>query len=439
MRSRVVLACCAALLPHLAALAAPRITLLKAARIVDVRAGAYKTDQALLIEGERIKEVGPLATIQAHAPADAVVIDLGGATLLPGLIDCHAHLLSGVQGRNSVADSMLLQVVGMTASTRALLGAAHARETLEAGITTVRNIGHSGVDGDAALRDAIDAGWVPGPRMLAATRKLTPPGGQGFHLRHEVAPEIVDLEFLPVTGTEAARRAVREALASGADVIKVVVDDGPRVLTPEEMRAIVREARRSKAKVAAHATTAPGIQAAIDAEADSIEHADAATDEMLKEMAKKGLFLGATDWPAQLMADVFVKTRVLAPGQAAGFEAYIKELTEKNAKRMAQARRSGVRFVMASDMWAEAPGRTRGQAAVAVLEGLQAEGVPPSEILKAATLNGAELIGWADRVGVLEPDTLADVIAVDGDPLKEVKDLQRVRFVMKGGSVVRRE
>jgi imidazolonepropionase-like amidohydrolase len=334
---------------------------------------------------------------------------------------------------------MLLQVVGMTASTRALLGAAHARETLEAGITTVRNIGHSGVDGDAALRDAINAGWVPGPRMLAATRKLTPPGGQGFHLRHEVAPGIVELEFLPVTGSEAARRAVREALASGADVIKVVVDDGPRVLTPEEMRAIVREAHRSKAKVAAHATSAPGIQAAIDAEADSIEHADAATDEMLKEMAKKGLFLGATDWPAQLMADVYVKTQVLAPGQAEGFDAYIKELTEKASKRMARARRLGVRFVMASDMWAEAPGRTRGQAAVAVLEGLQAEGVPASEILKAATLNGAELIGWADRVGVLEPDKLADVIAVDGDPLKEVKDLQRVRFVMKGGSVVRRE
>ena len=156
---------------------ATRTTLVKAARIVDVQAGRYLAGQAVLVENYRIKEVGPAAAVQAHAPADAVVIDLGGATLLPGLIDCHAHLLSAMRARRTAGENILVTVAEMSASQRALLGAANAREALEAGITTVRNVGHSGVDGDAALRDAVNEGWVAGPRMQAATRKLTPPGG----------------------------------------------------------------------------------------------------------------------------------------------------------------------------------------------------------------------------------------------------------------------
>lgn len=282
--------------PPPAPAAGPRTTLVKAARIVDVQAGRYVTDQAVLIESDRIKEIGPTALVQGHAPADAVVIDLGAATLLPGLIDCHAHLLSAMRARRTTSENILVTVAEMSASQRALLGAANAREALEAGITTVRNVGHSGVDGDAALRDAVNEGWVVGPRMQAATRKLTPPGGQGLALRHEIARDIIDLEFLTVSGEEEGRRAVREALFHGADVIKIVMDVGPRTLAAGEARAIVAEAHRSGIRVAAHATTAAAIAAAVEAGVDSVEHGDEATDEVLAAMARKGIALVVTAW-----------------------------------------------------------------------------------------------------------------------------------------------
>jgi imidazolonepropionase-like amidohydrolase len=319
------------------------------------------------------------------------------------------------------------------------VGAQNARETLEAGITSVRNVGHSGYDGDAALRDAIEAGRVPGPRIQAATRKLTPPGGQAFVLRPEVAREIVDLEFLSVNGPEEARKAVREALVAGADVIKVVMDVEPRLLGLDEAKAIVEEAHRSKLKVAAHATTALGIETAIDAGVDSIEHADEATDTMLQAMHDKRIFLGATDWSAEMLRAVFIAPLTRSEAERSSLEGLVTKWVDDTRARMARARKAGVRFVMASDMWMEYPGRTRGQAALGVLEGLQAEGVPAAEILRAATLNGADLLGWSDRIGQLEAGKLADVVAVDGDPLANVAVLQRISFVMKGGTVVRRE
>jgi imidazolonepropionase-like amidohydrolase len=329
-------------------------------------------------------------------------------------------------------------VAGQSASARAYVGAQNAREALEAGITSVRNVGHSGYDGDAALRDAIDAGRVPGPRLQAATRKLTPPGGQAFTLRPELAREIVDLEFLPLSGPEQARRAVREALVAGADVIKVVMDVDARVLAADETKAIVEEAHRSGRKVAAHATSALGIQAAIDAGVDSIEHADEATPAMLRQMREKKIALGATDWSARMLRDLFVAPLAYSEQEKAEFEKAITRWVEQSRARIARAREAGVPFVMASDMWMEYPGRTRGQASLLVLEGLQEEGVPPAEVLRAATLSGAELMGWSDRVGSLEAGKLADVVAVVGDPLADVAVLQNVSFVMKGGTVVRR-
>ena len=416
-----------------------RQTVLKASRLLDVKAGRYVEGQALLIEGERIKEVGPAGAVEGHAAKDATLIDLGAATLLPGLIDCHAHLLANTRPGMRLNPNMLEMVVGQTPSERAFVGAQNARETLEAGITSVRNLGHSGYDGDAALRDAIDAGRVPGPRMQAATRKITPPGGQAFALRPEVATPIVDLEFLPVNGPEEARRAVRDALFAGADVIKVVMDADGRVLAADEIEAVVREAHRSKLKVAVHATTALGIQAAVDAGVDSVEHADEASDAMLRSMRDKQIFLGATDWSADMLRDVYLTPLTRTDAQKAAMEDAIQKWLDGTRARMARARKAGVRFVMASDMWVDYPGRTRGKAALRVLEGLQAEGIPQVEVLRAATLDAAELMGWSDRVGSLEPGRFADVVAVDGDPLADVSTLQRISFVMKGGTVVRKD
>jgi imidazolonepropionase-like amidohydrolase len=422
-----------------AAAKSPSQTILKGGRVLDVIGGRYLDGQALLIEGERIKDVGPAASVQARASADATVIDLGGATLMPGLIDCHAHLLANTKPGMRLNPNMLEMVVGQTASERAYVGAQNARETLEAGITTVRNVGHSGYDGDAALRNAIEAGQVPGPRVQAATRKITPPGGQAFALRPEVAKEIVDLEFLPVNGPLEARRAVRDALFAGADFIKVVMDADTRVLALDEVKAVVEEAHRSKVKVVAHATTALGIQTAVDAGVDSVEHADEGTDAMFQAMHDKGIFLGATDWSVEMLRDVYLSPLNRPEPQKAAVEDSIQKWLESTRARMDRARKAGVRLVMASDMWVDYPGLTRGRAALRVLEGLQAEGIPAMEVLRAATVNGAELMGWSDRVGSLAAGKLADVVAVDGDPLADVAALQRVRFVMKGGQVVRKD
>lgn len=414
-----------------------RTTLVKAARIADVQAGRYVADQAILIENDRIKEVGPVAVVQAHAPADAVVIDLGGAAVLPGLIDCHAHLLSSMRARRTTGENILVTVAEMSASQRALLGAANAREALEAGITTVRNVGHSGIDGDAALRDAINEGWVVGPRMQAATRKLTPPGGQALVLRPEIARAIVDLEFLTVSGPEEGRRAVREALFHGADVIKIVMDVPPRSLAVDEARAIVAEAHRSGLKVAAHATTASAIADAVEAGVDSVEHGDDASDAVLAAMARKGIALVVTAWRGESLRELYSKSLFLNEADRAGVEGFISAWTAGNRALVTRARKAGVRIAAGSDMWFRYPEKTRGQATVIAFEGLEEAGLSPAEVLRAATVDAAKVMGWEDRVGSLQAGRFADLIAVDGDPLATVSALHGVRFVMKGGVVVR--
>ncbi len=416
-----------------------KVVLIEAGRVFDARAGAYLTRQGILVENERIKELGDLPTVRDHAPKDAVAIDLGGATLLPGLIDCHAHLLAGMSFRQAT-DALTLAVTQMSPSQRALLGARHAREDLEAGITTVRMVGHSGINGDSALRDAINAGWIPGPRIQAATRKLAPPGGQALPLHSVIATQITDQEFRIVAGADDARRAVREALHEGADVIKVVVGDQPPRLGPDEVKAIVNEAHRSKIKVAVHASTADAIALAIEAGADSIEHAEEASDEQLRAMRDKAIFLGATEWTRQAFFGPLEKIFKISPVEQAGFDAYYKSYSEKSTRRLRSAMKLGVKIAAGSDMWFQYPDKTRGEATVmAMTSGLHGEGMAPADIIRAMTVSAAELLGWQDRVGAIEPKKFADLIAVAGDPLQDISELERVKFVMKGGHVVKNE
>ena len=414
-----------------------RVTLLiKAGRLLDVRTGRVLTDQAILIEGERIKEVGATATVARHAPADARVIDLSRATLLPGLIDCHTHLLSIWDGRHDTNEAAVLGVTQMSLAQRALMGAWMAREELEAGITTVRDLGLSGINGDVALRKAIDAGWVVGPRILASTRKITPSGGQ-LDGQSVLAKEIAEQEFASINGPEEARKAVREATYTGADVIKVVIDAGPRVLTLEEMKAIVDEAHRSKIKVAVHATTALGTSTAVEAGADSIEHASVISDQTLRMMKERGIFLVPTDFTPGAIRHIFASPRQLSPADAADLEGYLKGYMATVPDRLKRAMKIGVKIAAGSDMLFKFPGKTRGQASLLLYEALRDEGMPPVEIIRAATVNAAELLGWQDRVGTLEANKYADLIAVEGDPLKDITELQRVKFVMKGGQIIR--
>ena len=417
----------------------PKPALIKAGRLLHVRTGNYLSNQGILVENGKIKEVGPLATVQAHAPEDAVVIDLSQATVLPGLIDCHSHLLNANEAQ-APGDSILKSVAGMSPSKRVLLGARMAREDLEGGFTTIRNVGHSGIDGDAALRDAINTDWVSGPRIQAACRKLTPPGGQAVHLNPAVAPQIIDQEFLPVGSPDEAHKAVRENLFYGADFIKVVADDAPRFVTPEEMNAIVEEAHRSHVKVAVHATTLTGIKTAVDAGVDSVEHGDEITDELLNEMKAKGIFFDITEtFTGGRLRAFLEKSIVLSPEIQQALGAWESQQAKQAPARMQRILESGVKYAAGSDMWFEYPGKTRGQATAIMYGAMHDLGMPPIDVIRATTRNAAELLGWQDRVGAIEPGKFADIIAVSGDPLQDVTELERVKFVMKGGVIVKNE
>lgn len=414
-----------------------KATLLKAGRLLDVRTGNYLAGQAVLIEEGKIKELGPVAQVLAHAPKDATVIDLRGAALLPGLIDAHAHLLAAVGPQDQ---PLLPFVAGMSATRRALLGARLAREDLEAGFTTVRVVGHSGIDGDAALRDAINQGWVPGPRILASCRKLTPPGGQALALNPAVAQQVLEQEFLEVGSADEARKAVRQDIYYGADFIKVVADADGRFITPDEMKAIVAEAHRSNIKVTVHATTSTGIQTAVDARVDSIEHGDDVTGEQLKSMHEAGIFLDVTEaFSGGRLRALLGKSTVLSPEDEQQLKIYEKQEAQKGPARLQRIMRSGVKYAAGSDMWFDYPGKTRGQATAIMFGALRDLGMRPIDVVRATTSAAAEMIGWQDRVGAIESGKYADIIATSGDPLLDITELERVGFVMKNGIVVRND
>jgi imidazolonepropionase-like amidohydrolase len=278
------------------------VTLVKAGRLLDPRTGNVLSPAAVLIENGKIKEVGSPSRVQGNAPAGVRTIDLGGATLLPGLIDSHTHLLldvivppeaEGARRHNGDFAPALLLAIVESPSKRVLLGAQLAREDLESGFTTVRNLGHSGVDGDVALRDAINARHVPGPRVLASGRKLAQNVKDGYlqSLNPALAKTILQQEFLEVTGPDGARQAVKDNMFYDVDVIKVSIEDDMSVA---EMSAIAEEAHRQHLKVAVHAFTPASIQTALDAGADSIEHGNGVTDEQLKFMRDKGIFFDLT-------------------------------------------------------------------------------------------------------------------------------------------------
>lgn len=421
------------------ATAQSRATLLKAGRMLDVRSGKYIPNAGVLIENSKIKEAGPLPQVQTHAPKNVMVIDLGAATLLPGLVDCHAHLLTSGTSISS-QEVILNAAAGMSPTMRVLMGAQNAREDLEAGFTTVRVVGHSGIDGDVSLREAINQGWITGPRIQAAARKLTPPGGQAVHLNPAITDQIVDQEFLQLGSSNSAHKAVRENLLFGADLIKVVADDENRFISPEEMKAIVEEAHRAKVKVAVHATTVTGIQTAIDAGVDSIEHGNDITDAQLNTMREKGIFLDITELLfGGRLRTMIEKRQVLPPQLQQELKIYEQMEAKETPARIARVLKSGAKFTAGSDMWFDYPGKTRGQATAIMFGALKELGITPADVVRAVTVSAAESLGWQDRIGVLEAGRFADIIAVSGDPLADVTELERVQFVMKGGEVVRND
>jgi imidazolonepropionase-like amidohydrolase len=411
--------------------AATPVLIIKANRVLDVRAGAYRTSQGIWIDAGRIRQVGAFDEVRAAAPKDVAVVDLGRAVALPGLIDCHAHLLDAMDPAGSSTDNLILTLARESPAKRALRGAAMAREILDAGFTTVRNVGHSGIDGDVALRDAIRSGWLPGPRVAAAARKIAPHGGQALPVQSSVIQTLIDQEFLTAVTPADGRRGVLENLRVGADVIKVVADDGSRIIDADTMKAIVDEAHRGGVRVAVHATTLPGIQAAILAGADSIEHGDAASDEQFQAMREKGIVLVPTLWPREILP--VPRAMAMLPDIEAQKDNYVAGERTK----LDRARRAGVKIAFGSDNWFSYGDRTRGEMTRQVLQALATFGMTPADVIRSATVTAADLVNVAGVSGTLEAGKAADLIAVDGDPLASARDLTKVTFVMQGGRVIR--
>lgn len=394
----------------------------RAGRLVDVVNARVLNDQTIVVRGERIESVGPSASISI--PAYARVIDLGNSTVLPGLIDAHVHLTGDpdAQGYERLAASV---------PRNALFGAANARRTLNAGFTTVRNIGASGY-ADVALRDAIDHGDVPGPRMRVAAHAL---GVTGGHCDNNLLPPEYDARGGGIAdGPWEIRKRIRENVKFGADLTKFcatggVLSKGTSVgaqqYSLEEMIAIVAESHQRNRRVAAHAHGTEGIKAAIQAGVDSIEHASLIDDEGIEMARDAGTFL---------VMDIYVDTYILEMGEAAGFlpESLEKERIVGQAQRdnFRKAHLAGVRMAFGTDAGVYPHGNNAKQFAYMVEYGMT-----PMEAIRAATVNAAELLDWRGDVGAIQPGMYADIIAVRGNPLEDIRELEDVRFVMKGGLV----
>jgi len=431
---------------QLAAQSYPQVILVKASRLLDPRTGNVLSPVEVLIENGKIKEVGSPSQVQAHAPAGVKTIDLGSATLLPGLIDSHTHLLLDVivppeaesarHLNGDFAPGLLLAILE-SPSERVLRGAELAREDLESGFTTVRNLGHSGIDGDVVLRDAINAGRVPGPRILASGRKLMALGSYLQGLNPAIAEAIMQQEFLPIDSPDRARQAVRQNVFYNVDLIKVTV--GGDISVPE-LTAVVEETHRQHLKVAVHAIDTASIQTAIDSGADSIEHGNDVTDEQLKAMHDKGIFIDITPtfWGG-LFTKISEPTIVMSPAMKSELAASDDRRRQKAATFTQRVLKSGVKFAAGSDMCWFYPGKTRGQASATIFANLRDAGMPPLDIIRAVTTSAAEMLSWQDRVGAVEPGKFADLVAVAGDPISDITELERVRFVMKDGQVIRND
>src|SRR6266851_4140173 len=400
--------------------------IVRAGKLLDVRSGKTLTDQAIVIEGGKIVSVGP--TGQASRSSNDRLIDLPNATVLPGLTDAHTHLTGNPKDVGP-------QALSISVPRATLTGARNARITLEAGFTTVRNVGAEGF-GDVALRDAINAGDIPGPRMLVSGPALSITGG---HCDNNLLPyEYHATSDGAADGIEAVQHKVREIIKYGADLIKICATGGvlskgddPQAsqYTLEEMKAIVADAHRLGRKVAAHAHGAEGIRWASEAGVDSIEHGSYIDDAGIAAMKKNGTYLVPTlylaDWFLENAEKNHVPDFLLVKAKA------VMPAARKN---VAHAFASGVKVAFGTDAAVYPHGLNAHEFAVMVKLGLG-----PLQAIQAATVNDADLLGWSDKVGTIEPGKWADIIAVDGDPVKDVTTLEHVKFVMKGGEVVKNE
>src|SRR5579864_8081433 len=403
---------------------ASRRVVVRAGHILDVKTGNLLSGQAIVIEGDKIVSVGPAA--EAKLSPATQTIELPNATVLPGLIDAHTHLTFDPA-------NLGYEGLGISYPREALIGARNARVTLEAGFTTVRNVAAHGYS-DIALRDAINAGDVPGPRILASGPALSITGGHGDE--NFLAPQFDASGEGVADGVDAVIKKVRENIKYGADVIKFMATGGvlsegddPALAqySPEEMKAIVDTAHGLGRKVAAHAHGATGIKYAVLAGVDSIEHGSYINDEDIQLMKERGTYLVPTvyleDWLSENREKLGFTPSMMEKSKT------VLPIAQEN---LSHALKSGLKIALGTDAAVYPHGLNAHEFGKMVEMGLT-----PLQSIQAGTVSAADLLGWSDRVGTIEPGKFADVVAVDGDPLADVHVLENVRFVMKGGEVIK--
>lgn len=398
---------------------------IRAGRLIDCKSGTPVSNALILIEGDKITSVSP----GGAAPSDVELIDLSRATVLPGLVDAHTHVL--LQG-DITAEDYDKQLLKQSIPYRAILAARNAQIALAHGFTAVRDLETEGaMYADADLKHAINDGEIPGPHLQVATRAMTPTGmypllGYSWELKVPTGVQYVD-------GVDEIRKAVREQIMYGADWIKYYSDHGyfygpdgvlhSRVnFTDEEARAIVEETHRIGKRVAAHAIGSDGIAAALRAGVDSIEHGDGLTESLMEEMARRGV-----PWVPTIAVGAYV-----APGRAGNWPKMVE--TEKAAFQLAL--KKNVKIVLGTDAggfdWRELNEAKE-------FEYYVKYGMTPLQAIHTATTSAAELLGWSDKMGSIEAGKWADLVAVSGDPLKDITELERVKFVMKSGAIFKND
>ncbi|MGD0695875.1 MAG: amidohydrolase family protein [Terriglobia bacterium] len=409
--------------PH----ATNRVVAVRAGRLIDVRSGQVSTDQVILIRGDRIAEVGPAG--QLTIPSGAEVVDLSRATVLPGLIDAHEHLFLTGESHGRYEEQLLKE----SWQFRTIEAVVNAKKDLDAGFTAMRDLETEGaMYSDVDVKKAINQGLVPGPRLQVVTRALSTTGGYPLEGYSPEVPVPAGVQI--VDSPEAARQAVREQIKYGADLIKIYsthrfhfTPDGKMVATPTftlaETQAIVDEAHREGVKVACHAYGGEGLHNCIDAGADSVEHGLDLDDAAVTKMLEKGIWLVPTLYVYEYEPEEDLLASAGKTSRARIHEASF---------RKALAR--GVKIAFGTDA-GPFPHGTQAKE----FEYMTRFGMTNARALRAATLDAAELMGWNDRIGTVEKGKYADLIAVSGDPLSDITELERVKFVMKGGEVVRND